>query len=238
MGSLDSIKLRQAMAVEHSERIASDGSVALRLKYTSTGSVTSVTVTTATNIVLITSDGGTETFTFATYDTMGKLAEAINNSAYWSCKLVDALRADATASKLVDGAITVSSAGFYDATIDTSVFKAITYRCTFDRFPDGAHNSSKPKGSHRVHLREIRYLADVNAASANGVRVYETDPKTNAETQVYQTDSVDNSATTIQFASGEGVISSQDGNDLVVRIIDGTSMSDTGLYLEASYKAE
>lgn len=241
MGSLNSIKVRSELRHGVTESVVNDTPVAFRMKYIGTGSVTSVTVTTATDIVLITSDGGTETFTFATHTTMGALAEVINNSTVWTCKLLDALRADTTTgSDLVDGALTATSADYYDATVDTSAFLSLTYRCAYDRNPDGENrvNSSKPKGAHRVHLQGFTYLADVNAASTNGVRVYEYDPVLQSETQVFQTPSVDNTSTEISFASGEGEISSNWGNDLIIRIIDGTSMSDTGLILTTSYDRE
>ena len=234
MGSLNSIKLRSELRNGMTETVVNDTPIAIRLRYTSTGSVTSVTVTTATDLVLVTSDGGTETFTFATFTTMGALAEAVNNSRFWDAKLLDALRSDVTTgSELNDGAITVSG-DYFDVTTDTSTELAITYRCTFDR----SVGQGRPKGAHRVHLKGFTYLANVNAASANGVRVYEYDPVVQTEVQVYQTDSVDNSSTNISFASGEGEISSGWGNDLIVRIQDGTSLSDTSLRLEVSYDRE
>ena len=241
MGSLNSIKVRSELRHGVTESVVNDTPVAFRVKYIGTGSVTSVTVVTAVGITFISSDGETEAFTFATYTTMGALADAINNSSYWNAKLLDALRADVTASSpLNDGVIAVSGAGYYDATIDTSTLMSLTYRCAYDRNPDGENrvNSVKPKGAHRVHLQGFTYLADINAASANGVRVYEYNPVLQTETEVYQTPSVDNLSTTVTFVSGEGEISSAWGNDLIVRIIDGTSMGDTGLILTTSYDRE
>lgn len=237
MGSLQSAQIKSNNAHEHSERIVADGPVGLRLRYTGKGTITSVIVTAATDIVLTTSDA-TETFAFSSFTTMGDLAEAINNSLYWDCQLLDALRSDASASKLVAGTLAATSAGYYNVMVDTSALKAITYRCTYERDKYGKFGSIKPKGAHRVHLREIKYYATLGAAAANGLRIYEYDPVLQSETQVYQATSVSATATTVNFASGEQVISSNWGNDLIVRIVDGSSVADSALYLEASYKAE
>ena len=239
MGSLDSAEIRSKQAHEHSSRIVADGPVAFKMKYTGIGSVTSVTVTAATNIVLVTVNAGTtttDTIAFATHTTMGAVAQAINNLTYWNCVLLDALEDDASASKLVAGAISATGDGYYEAKVDTNVALICSYRCTWNRYP--ASIAAKPKGAHRVHLNYISYYANVNGATANGVRIYECNPVTRTSTQIWQAPTVDGVATTHSFANGEGYITSDWGNDLLVRIYDATSMADTDLYLECSYKAE
>ena len=237
MASLNSVQVKQALAKTVCGTVVNDTPVAIRMKYIGTGSVTSVATTTATQFVLTTSDGGAETFTFADYTTMGALAEAINNSAYWDARVLDALRADVTSgSPFVDNAsLTVTSDGYYDALVDTSVTKNMTYRCAYNRGVNWSEQ--KPTGAHRVHLQSVVYKADINSATANEFRIYEYNPTTLAETQVYQAASVDNTETTVNFANGEGKITSGWNNDLIVRILDDTSLADGG-YMYSTYIAE
>lgn len=242
MGSLDSIQVRQGLAQNVAATIVDNGPVAIRLKYTGSGTITSVIVTTATNLVLTTSDGGAETFTFATYSNMGLLVDAINASNYWEALLLDAIRTDETTnSDFVTGTKTVSSAGFYDLTIDTNVAQdtdneyIYTYRCAFERNP----GSQKPKGSHRVRLSEIIYNLNVNAAEAGGVRIYEWDNVAKTETLIYQRASVDATQTTVNFASGQKTLDAGFGNDLIVRLRDATSITDDGAnFMTVSYTRE
>src|ERR1035437_6970068 len=91
MASLDSVKLRNELAkgviVQNS---GSDTPTAFKLDYIGTGTVTSVTVVTATAITLITSDGGTDAYAFATYTTLGAVVDAINAdliNTVWKVKL-------------------------------------------------------------------------------------------------------------------------------------------------------
>lgn len=226
MGSLDSALTRKALAQNTVIRHADDEPVAIRIRQVGGAAVTSVTVTTATNIVLIDADG-TTTSTFATDDTIGKVADTINASANWECKVLDALRSDASASKLVDGAISASvtdGVTYYDVKTDTSALDAYTIRCTYDR----GVNLNRPKGAHRVKLLEAMYNLDINAASANGFRIYEWDDTAKSETQIYGIASVDATETTVNFGSGEATIDSGFGNDLIVRVIDATSITDSG----------
>ncbi len=237
MGSQGNIAVRQGLAAEEARTVVDDTPVAIRLKYKGTGTVTSVTVDTDQDITLVTSDGGTEAFLLATYTTMGSLVDAINGSAYWEAKLLDALRADATSgSPFIDDAlVSISSDGYYNALVDTSVVKAMTYRATYDR----GVGTNKPEGAHRVRLREIVYSLNISAAAANGFRIYEWDKSAKVETQRYRKASVDVTETTVNFASGQGRLDAGFGNDLIIRVIDGTSLTDaTGNFLECVFTRE
>ena len=242
MSSLDSILVKQGIAQNKVGTVVDDGPVALRLKYLGTGTITSVTVDTGTDLEMITSDGGTETFAFATYTTIATLADAINASAYWEALVLDALRTDQTDnSDFVDGVITVSSAGFYDVTVDTNVAQnaggdfIYTYRCAYNREP----GSEKPSGSHRVRLSEVKYSVNVNGIEAKGFQIFEWDAKAKTETAIYQVASVDTTATTVNFASGNKTLDAGIGNDLIVRVKDTTSIGDAaGNYLISSYTRE
>lgn len=233
MASLDSLQARAVAAEGVVGRVVDDTPVAIRLKYEGTGTVTTVTVDTDQDITLITSDGGTEEFTFAEYTTIGALVDAINASAQWEALLLDALRADSTSgSPFVDDAdVTISADGYYDALVDTSVALSYTYRLAYTRDIDDGKD--KLKKTHRVHLKHIQYYANVNAASANGVRVYETTGGT--ETQIWQAASVDATDTVaLNLLADQGAkITGREGYDLVVRVIDDTSLTDdTSGYLQ------
>ena len=225
MGSLDSVLTRfyskQGTAQFTSDdTVAGSGPVALRLRYIGTGTVTSVTVTAGTDIVMVTSDGGTDTYTFATYTTVGTLADAINKDGIFEAKVLDSIRSQASASKFVDGAITAGTPmgeTVWDVLVDTSVALYIAGRLTFDRGFDKPH-----KTTHRVALQEISYLAD--AGTVEYVYVYEVTP-TGTETLRFKKLAVDNTATTITFASANGKITANDGNDLVVIVKATTSLA-------------
>jgi hypothetical protein len=237
MASQDFLQSRALAAQGIVAQVGTDTPVALRLKAkAAAGLVTSVTVTTATNIVAITANGGTETWAFATYDTVGKLADVINASAYWECKILDSLRSYATANQFVTGAIassTTDGVTYYDVKVDTSTAKYFAYRLTSDR----SVGQDKPKGSHRVHLLEFVYYATLGGANADMVLVYEV--KGTVETQKIAYTSVSATKTTENFASGQGYHTSADGSELVVVLKDASSLGDaTANYLRVVGKLE
>ena len=165
MSSVDSMLLNQLKSQSLARTVIDDSPIGIHLKYIGTGTVTSVTVTTATNLILITSDGSTETFTFSTYSNLGLLADKINSSNYWECKVLDGLRTDETTnSDFVTGVKTITSAGYYDLTMDTDTCLnssnqfIYSYRVTYDR----GTGSEKPAGSHRVKLQEVVYNVNVS----------------------------------------------------------------------------
>jgi len=203
-------------------QVGNDQGVAIRIRATAAaGAVTSVTTTTATNIVFISANGSTETFAFATYDTVGKLADAINASTYWECKVLDTVRSEATATQFVTGAITSSifeGVTVWDVLVDTSAADYTAYRLTYNRGMD-----SKPNSSHRVHLQEIGTDVTLGATTANGLKVYEVNGT--VETVVYQVTATSGAAATTNWADGLGKLSAKDGNDLVVKLTDGTSIT-------------
>lgn len=227
--SEDFLQVRSLLKKGHIGYVTDDTPVAIRIRQVGGKAVTSVTVTTATDIVLIDADG-TTTVAFATDTTVGAVADAINVTANWECKVLDALRADASASTMVDGAIvagTVEGVTYYDALVDTDAKDSMTYRLTYDR----TVGEDKPSGAHRVHLQEFVYNVDVNAAQVDGVQLWEVDGTT--ETQIMSRLSVDATETTHNWASGRAKITAGEGNDLVIRIDDSTSVTDaSGNFLE------
>ena len=237
MGSLDAALVRKALAKHVVGSVVDDGAVAIRLRYVGTGTVTSVTTVTGTGITMITSDGGTDAYTFATYTTVGTLVDAINGDGIFEAKVLDTIRSEATDDQFVNGAISSSvfrdggvSTTVWDVLVDTDAADYIAYRLTFDR---GFEREAIKKG-HRVSLREIVYYMTMGtASSANSVRVYEIDGTT--ETQIARrATGATQTKTTINFASGEGFISADVGNDLVIYVTDAAFTDDAGNYLEVT----
>lgn len=233
MSSLEALRTRHYAAKGVVVRTGADTPIAIRMKYIGTGTVTSVTVTTGTSLVNITSDGGTDTYAFATYTTIGALCDAINKDGIFEAYVVDALRSDATTggNYQINGAIAAGTdengVVCWDMLVDTSVSKMITAALT----PFRNFDAIKEGRGHVFHLQGINYFATLGGAGANLVRVYLR--KKGVESQVFGAISASAADTAITFAAGAGKITSQDGGEIIVRLQDGTSVSDTALYLQA-----
>lgn len=224
MASKDSLEVRNLASVGTVVVSRDDTPVAIRLRTTAAaGAVTSVIVTAATNIVMITAGGGTDTYAFATYTTIGALADAINSDGIFEAVVLDALRSDLTASSTLLGQTITSGTDangvvVWDVNPDTSVLKAMTTTLSLHR------NFDFPQRGHVVKLQEIVYNVDVNGASANAVRIYQRIK--GVEVQLNGIASVDATKTTINWASGVGFITGADNADLIVRVQDATSLTD------------
>lgn len=224
MASLDSLQVRAALARGIVGQVFDDMSVAIRLKYIGTGTVTSVTVTQATNIVMITSDGGTDTYTFATYATIGALVAAINRDGIFTARVLDALNSAATDDAFIAGAITISN-GYYDVLSDTSAAGALflAYCVTYTR---EVGVNTKLASGHRVHLQSIQYnITFGGGVDAKGIKVYERDLQSGAEVLLFAALPVDATLTTITWASGQGKITGGENKELIVQAMDATSVT-------------
>lgn len=232
MSSRDSLETRQIARRGIINQVSDDTPVAIRLKYIGTGTITSVTVTTATNIVIITSDGGTDTYTFATYDTVGEVADAIDGDTIFESRVLDALRSDASASTLVDGAITSGTgdgngATYYDVLDDTSASDRLSVCLTPDRNTPSAGAAVKQMSTHRVHLQDITYNVTLGGgADTNSLRIYDRNYASgNTETRIWQMTATSGSSTTKTWASGEAKLTAKEGHELIVKILDATSVT-------------
>lgn len=227
MASRDSLEIRKLLAKGVVLQVSSDQSVALRLKYKGTGTVTSVTVVTATAVTIITSDGGTDAYDFATYTTMGALADKINADGVFECKVLDVLRSAASDNNILAAALTATNAvdeagnAVFDLYTDSSAF--FQYGVCLS-----AHRGfGLPKG-HRVTLSAITYVANVGTAAADSVQIWKR--KDGVETQIFGQLSVDTDETTITFAVAGGVkgITSAEDEELIVIVKDAASLADGG----------
>jgi hypothetical protein len=230
MPSLEMVKTRQFLKRGVIGQVANDGSVLFTMKYIGSGTVTSVIVTENTDITMITSDGGTDAYTWANYTTVGALVNKINSDGIFQAKVMDALSTTSTGDGLaIDGTLAVDANGNYNIMSDTSNAKILAYRLTYDRT---FGTSAKFRNGHRVSLQEI--VTDLTlggGADANGLKIYECTPSSNsapyagAETLVWQRTATTGSAETINWASGKGKITANDGNDLLVIVTDAGSVS-------------
>jgi len=228
MASLDFALTRQTLMKGAVQYVGTDLPVAIRLRYVGTGTVTSVTVTTGTNIVMVTSDGGTDTYAFGTYTTVGTLVDAINTDGIFEARVLDTVRSAATATQFVDGAITAgtiytaanTAQTVYDVKVDTSAALYFATCLTFGR----GFDINKLAAEHRVHLQEIKYPMDAGSFAANALKVY--DRFKGVETLLYQGPATDNSATTESYAVGYGKVTVASGHEIVVQITATSTLAD------------
>ena len=232
MASVDSIKSRVLLASGEVLSVGTDTPVAIRLRKIGTETATSVTVTTATNIVLVGSTT-TDTIAFATYTNYGTVVDQINSTGRWEAKILDGLRSKASASTLLNGAITsgtdANGITVWDVLQDTSASLQLAVCLSPFR------NFDYPKG-HRVHLQEVKYSVDMGTAAANSFQVWRRrgtpTGQGTVETQIFGDLSVDTTATTYTFALGFGKISGGINDEIIVLVKDAATLADaTGNYV-------
>lgn len=220
MSSLDALMTRRNLALGTVLQAGTDAPISFRIRKIGAETATSVTVTTATNIVLVGSTT-TDTIAFATYTTIGSVVDAINATGRWEAKILDSLRSQASASKLVTGAITAGTDGngiiVWDARNDTSTNLEIGVALS------GYRDFDAPKGL-RVELQEISYSVDMGTAAADSLQIYKRSGAT--EVKIFSALSVDTTVTTINFAAGQGLISGKSGEELFVRVKDAATLAD------------
>jgi len=222
MSSLNSVQTRQALAVGQIVRAGTDGPVAIRIRNKAGKAVTSVVVTTATDIVLTDADGAT-TSTFATDTTLSAVVSRINASTNWEAKLLDALSSQASASTLLDGSISVSNDGrgnaVYDVHQDTST--ALEIGVCISPFRD----FDAPKG-HRPIIKNIKYGVNMGTAAVNSAQLYLRNNK-GVETLLLGELSIDTTETTVLdfLASAYGYVGPTDG-ELFYRVKDAATLAD------------
>jgi hypothetical protein len=248
MASLESLLGKTYTAQPFTGRTVDDKSVALELIHVSSNATPSVTVVSNTGITLADAGYTTGSLAFGVYTNLGLLADKINNSynLYWKARIMDGLRSTSTASSVlipngVCSTVTQGSETIYQVFQDHSVGMSLFYRVAMDRgvlYDDDARlKTTIPNDNHRVKILGITYNANVNAAMLNGVRIYEFDPVAVTETEIWSAKSVDATATTLDFT--DSPITSGYGNELIVQVTDGTSLTDDiANFLEVNYIRE
>lgn len=206
-----------------------DTPVAIRIRHKTADAVTSVTVTTATNLVLIDA-AGTTTVTFATDTTLGAVVSRINATSAWEARVIDPLRSLASASTMVDGAISSSTwegETYWDAKVDTSAALQICTCLSLDRHTFGSsHSKGKLFGQHRIKVLELQYGVNMGTAAVDSVQLWRRNIQTGIETQVLGLLSVDTTVTTVNWASGLVSIDSLDGEEMIALVKDAATLAD------------
>lgn len=237
MASLESLEIRSYAAEEKLLRVVDDGPVVLRIKHVGTGVTQAPTVVMSnTSSTLTLTDGAAAATAIdlsdGAYNTVGEVADYIDSLASWECKVLDALRADASNDKWIDGSVTSAikeGETVFDIKQDTSALAAYRLRVTYDR----SVGSTKPSKGHRVVLKKFIYNLDLTAA-AGAVKVYEVTNNGATETQIFSALSVDTTDTTVDFGNG---VTPGEGNDFVIAV-DGSVIDAAANFLQAQYKKE
>lgn len=230
MNFLETRLLKKKTVIEQG---VDDTVVGIRIRHTDSCAVTSVTNSHGNdNLILIDADGTTTIdFTAGATDTLGEVVDAINAAANWEAIILDAKRSDDvnTTDIFIDGAITASvydGVTYYDVKMDTSNYDAMAKRLVYSRHTEGGGRGKLDKG-HLVRLKEVTYnLTLGGGADANAIRIYEVEGAT--ETEIWRSTPVDATATDL-FAKallyGDQGITAKEGNSLLVKITDGTSVT-------------
>jgi len=221
MASLESLKMRKYAAKGTIiQRVGQDTPVAIKVKYIGTSTITSVVVTTGTDIVFTTA-AATDTIDFATYTTIGAVVDAINGTGRWQAMVVDALRSAASVSRLFSATVTAATdevgASVYNIKLDTS--SGLQYAVCLSPFT----NFDAPKG-HAVKLQEIKYGINMTTPAVNSVQIWKR--LGTVETQVFGGLSVDTTETTISWASGVGYIGGNVNEEIIVLVKDAAQLDD------------
>jgi hypothetical protein len=237
MASLDGVLTRQALAQTTGISVGSDTPVALRIRNTAGLAVTSIDVDNGSELITLTDSSGAPTVDM-NGKTIGQVADAINALANWECLVLDCLRSDSCDDKLVDETIStptvVNGVSVFDTHIDTSVTKSLTVRCTFNRVP----NQEIDVTDRRVRINEIAYNATLGSGGQSaGLLVYEV--KGSTETLVVSKTSVSASTTQLYILNGATWLDGAFGADLVVRLVDATSITDAAAnFVQVNFRKE
>ena len=243
--------LAKAVAKRIGERVVADGSVKLRLRCvgyaSSSPHYADAVLVSATSLVLSIDGvadtsfaGASGTLLFATYTTLGTLADQINSSANWEAEIVAGLRSDtingsellarSTATfrmwEQVDIKADSSDNGVYGLDLVLDPGQAFDY-------VHGKNFAGKQYNQHRVGVLRVRGLCNTNAAEVIAISVYEVKPDKAATYKLLaQFDGTDN-AEKDSGAVNEVFVNADYGNSILVRIRStGTGWVDSGAYLD------
>ena len=247
MSSVDKMLFNQLSAVAYAKQVRTDSPVAIRIRHLTADAVTSVTVTTATNIVLIDAVGSV-TSTFASDTTLGAVCNTINASGRWEAKVLDSLRSDASASRLLDGAITaglvdsfpVNGILVWDAKLDTSAALCFAVCASVDRGFRLQDDVLGTRVQHRVKIKKLSYAINMGTAADNSVLLVKRDIN-GVETNILSNLSVDTTATTVfnGYGDPQGYLGFEVGFEYVFKVLDAATLADsTSNIMEVDYLVE
>lgn len=241
MASQDFLVSR-ALAAEKAVRRTTEGNgVVIRIKAKGTGTSTPLVEidTTSSNLKLTDVDATVVNISFAaTYTTIGTLADKINSYEHWECKILDALRADASNDVMTNGSVTsavINGETVFDLTQLIASAK-LEVRVTYDE----TVGNLKPAGSHRVTLNAFSTYATATGG-ANCVQIYDCDNAGKTETQIWQGLLTNNTLQAYSaFSSGFPFsgITAKEGHDLVIVITGTVTTAATTNYVQAEFTRE
>ena len=227
MASKDSLTMRKLAAKGVVQQVATNTPVAFKLQHVASDTVTSVVVTSATDVVLTTSTGA-KTYTFAALTTVGAIVDAINADGFFEAKVLDCLRSLGSDDNLVAGTLTITTdedrVPCYKIFLNTDV--SLQLGAVISPF----RSFGAPKG-HSVKLQEIKYYGTITGA-VDRVQVWIRKGRT--ETQVFGVLSVNATLTTINWASGAGFIGGGVDEEVVVLFKDAAMSDATTNFLQIS----
>lgn len=227
MASLDSLRTKAYGETGIVVQTGTNGSVAMRIRYVSTGTVTSVTVGGATIVTVTEETAGTttKTYAYATYTTMGTMIDAINADGLFQGRVLDCLRSlTCSAANLVNAAITPGTDAngviVWDMMIDTTgpdqLGVCLTNHRDFNYIPGSI-----------IKLQEVVYGINFTGVAANKFQIWQRKPGSNIETQVYGALTVDTTVTTLTFTDvADGFISAEPDVEFVILGIDTGNLAD------------
>lgn len=230
MASKDSLEVRSLLKKGKVYQRKDDESICIRVRYIGTAGTPSVVVTTATKIAM-TDATATVDYAWASYATMGALADALNASGLWEAKLLDCLRSDVTLNSFKSNTTVTPTTDdngvvVWDLVHDNNIESDSNFFATVTLSP--YYNFDAPNG-HRVHVRQIDYCQNVSGAEAGAVRIYKR-LKNGNETLIYSQVSVDSTGgttvTSTSWANGLGYFTLGENEEAIFRVQDATSITD------------
>ncbi len=236
MASQDWLKMRNLAAEERLLRKGNDAMVVLRLKDIAGGTDTPTVVMsdTSSDITITDSNGDVTTcdLSAAAYNTVGEVADYLNSADGWECRVLDALRSDASNDVWPNGSVTASTSAegevTFDVTSDSSALASYRLCVAYDRLAGGSAMSN----SHRVILKRFQYYADLTAATG-GIKIYQRNAA-GTETQIFSAASVDTTDTEHDLNNG---VTPGEGSELIIAV-DSTVVNSASGYIWAQYLRE
>ena len=243
MASFDSLFSRKLASTKATRRTLEAAGVAIRIKHVGTTVTSTPTVVfSSTSSTLTLTDGAAAVTTIdlsaAAYDTMGELVDYINGLASWKCRILDALRTDASNNTMTDGAVT-SAVKNGEVVFDcTSLIASGQLAAVVS--VDTAIDNLRAKLGHRVTLDAIDLYATCTGG-ANCLQVYERDLLTKTETQIWGATTANN--TPYSYAASSSTypfngITAAEGKELVVVAVGTVTTAPTTNVLQVGMTRE